>query len=122
MAGMTRDDVQAWLDRYVEAWRSDDPDTIAGLFTEDALYRYGPFRAPLVGGDAIAADWLQSPDPPGSWEAEYRPFAVEGNDAVAVGETRYTNGDRFANTFVLTFAEDGRCSSFTEWFVLDDRR
>ena len=32
---MTRDDVQRWLDRYVEAWRSYDPDAIGDLFAED---------------------------------------------------------------------------------------
>jgi SnoaL-like domain len=116
---VTRDDAQAWLDGYVEAWRSDDPAVIAALFSDDALYRYDPFRDPIVGGAAIAADWLQSSDAPGSWEAEYRPYAVDGNRAVAVGETRYTSGEHFANVFVLEFADDGRCSSFTEWFFLE---
>ena len=119
---MTRDEVQAWLDRYIEAWRSDDPILIESLFADEALYRYDPFREPLVGGPAIAADWLQSPDAPGSWDAEYRPYAVERDRAVAIGETRYTNGQRFANVFVLEFAPDGRCSSFTEVFFLEPVR
>ena len=44
----------------------------------------------------------------GSWEAEYRPFAVEGDRAVAVGETRYPGeGKRYGNTYLLEFAADG---------------
>jgi hypothetical protein len=36
---MTRDEVQDWLDRYVDAWRSYDADAIGELFSEDALGR-----------------------------------------------------------------------------------
>ena len=43
---MTRDDVPRWLDRYVEAWRSYDPDAIRALFSADAEYRYHPWDAP----------------------------------------------------------------------------
>ena len=47
-------------------------------------------------------------------------FAVDGIRAVAVGETRYLQeGRRYANTYLLEFAADGRCSSFTEWFFLE---
>jgi ketosteroid isomerase-like protein len=110
-------DVQRWLDRYVEAWRSYDAEAIAALFTDDAEYRYDPFAEPLVGGAAIAADWLRDRDAPGSWEAEYRPFAVTGDRAVATGETRYPlEGKRYANAYVLEFAPDGRCRSLTEWY------
>ena len=31
---------QEWLDRYIAAWESYDPDAIAGLFSEDVVYRY----------------------------------------------------------------------------------
>jgi ketosteroid isomerase-like protein len=116
---MTEHDVQRWLDAYVSAWSSYDPAEIAALFTDDASYRYDPFGEPLVGGAAIAADWQADRDAPGSWEAEYQPFAVEGHRAVAVGETRYTNGKRYANVYLLEFVADGRCRSFTEWFVLE---
>jgi hypothetical protein len=116
---VTTNDVQQWLDAYVSAWSSYDTAEIVALFTEDASYRYDPFGEPLVGGAAVAADWLSDQDTPGSWEAKYHPFAVEGHRAVAVGETQYTNGKRYANVYLLEFAADGRCRSFTEWFVLE---
>jgi len=31
-----------WLDDYVAAWRSYDPEAIGALFSEDAEYRYHP--------------------------------------------------------------------------------
>ena len=86
---MTADEVQRWLDAYVAAWASYDEAEITALFTDDCAYRYDPFADPLVGGAAIAADWLKDRDAPGSWEAEYRVFAVDGVRAVAVGETSY---------------------------------
>ena len=45
---MTRDDVQRWLDRYVDAWRTYDVAAIGGLFAADASYRYHPYDAEAV--------------------------------------------------------------------------
>jgi hypothetical protein len=119
---MTTDEVQRWLDAYVAAWSSYDAAEIAALFTEDAEYRYDVFRKPIVGSASIAANWLEHKDAPGSWEAEYRPFAVDGDRAVAVGETRYPQeGKRYSNLYQLEFAADGRCRSFTEWYLLEKK-
>jgi ketosteroid isomerase-like protein len=108
---------QAWLDRYIAAWRSGDRADIEGLFSADAEYFYGPYRDPVRGREAIAADWTADPDAPGSWDAEYRPLAVDGDVAVAVGESRYTNGRTYSNIFVCRFDGDGRCTEFREWFM-----
>jgi SnoaL-like domain len=114
---MTREQLQAWLDAYVASWRSYDQAAIARLFAGDAEYRYRPYGAPLRGPDAIVADWLEEPDEPGSWEASYAPLLVDGDRAVATGETRYASGETYSNLFVLEFDAEGRCRSFTEWFM-----
>ncbi len=116
MAEVTYDYVQAWLDSYLEAWRSNDRERIEKLFTADARYAYAPWGRPVTGAERIADDWLRDPDEPGTWEADYRPITVAGNVAVASGETRYADGGTFANVFVMRF-EDGRCAEFTEWFM-----
>ena len=114
---MTHADVQAWLDSYVAAWRSNDAKAIAALFTPEATYAYAPWREPLHGVDAIVADWRAEPDEPGDWSATYAPLVVEGDVAVATGETVYRNeGKTYSNMFVLKF-EDGRCAAFVEWFM-----
>jgi ketosteroid isomerase-like protein len=113
---LTSDHVQRWLDDYVAAWRTYDPDAIGRLFTEDATYRYHPADPPLVGRDAIVASWRENPDPPGSWEADYAPWSVSADKAVATGTTVYANDDRYFNVFLLTFSE-GRCCDFVEWFA-----
>jgi hypothetical protein len=117
---MTHDDVQAWLDAYVDAWRNYDPAAIAALFTEDATYAYHPWdegEEVVRGRDAIVADWLEEQDPPGSWEAQYRPLLVEGERAVTVGTTRYADGKHYWNLWVLRFDEDNRCAEYVEWFM-----
>jgi ketosteroid isomerase-like protein len=123
---MNRSDVQAWLDRYIQAWRANDASTIEALFTDDAEYRYRPYRdeETLRGAKAIAASWLENPDDLASWEASYEPFAVEGDRAVATGWSRYAANDTdpertYRNAYLLEFSSDGRCRSFTEFFMLE---
>ena len=113
----TKVQVQAWLDAYVAAWRSYDRDEIRALFADGASYAYHPYDEPLRGADAVADSWLEHPDLPGSWEAAYAPSLIAGDHAIATGETRYTDGEVFSNLWQVTFAPDGRCSHFVEWYV-----
>ncbi len=124
---MNHDDLQGWLDRYVAAWRANDAGPIEGLFTDDAVYLHHPYdvgsRA-LQGREAIVANWLDEPDDPDGWEASYEPYAIDGDRAVAIGWSRYlAKGDQpeetFHNVYLLRFAPDGRCSEFTEYYMLE---
>ena len=128
---MTHEELKGWLDRYVEAWRTYDRGQIGDLFSEDASYRYHPQDEPIVGREEIVKSWLgegdsedaSEPDEPDTWEAEYRPFAIEGDRAVAVGQSRYREQPGgplvriYENCYVMRFDADGRCSEFTEWYV-----
>jgi hypothetical protein len=115
---MTPEQVQAWLDRYIEAWHSYHPQQITNLFSEAAVYLYHPWDEPLRGSKAIVDSWLDDQDPPGSWEASYRPLMINGNRAIATGETVYSRGDIYWNIWELDFDEEGKCSRFVEWFML----
>jgi len=119
---MDRAQVQGWLDRYIRAWKSNDTEEIAALFTEDATYSYGPFREDVIGRDAIVTSWFEDPDAPGSWSAEYHPVVVEGDTAIANGRSRYLQPDgslrtEYDNIFLIRLDDDGRCFEFREWFV-----
>ena len=128
---MQRGDVDRWLAEYIEAWRTGESERIAALFSADAEYRYHPYDEPLRGRDAIVSSWLgeddpegaATPDQPGTWEADYRAVAVDGDVAVAVGSTTYRAEpggavDRvYDNCFVMRFDSDRRCREFTEWYV-----
>lgn len=117
--------VAEWLERYVAAWRSYDPVEIGALFADDAVYRFHPWdegEDTVAGREAIVANWLEAPDEPGSWTAAYAPWAVDGERAVAVGESRYhaTEGAPeavFHNVFLLRFDASGRCTEFTDVYM-----
>jgi hypothetical protein len=123
---MDRSSVHEWLDRYIEAWRANAREPIEALFTDDVVYRFAPFGEKHVrrGIDAVVSEWLDNPDPPGSWEASYEPYAVEDDRAVATGWSRYAATasepeKTYRNVFLLDFAADGRCSAFTELYMLE---
>jgi uncharacterized protein (TIGR02246 family) len=119
MAELSREDVQRWIDDYVEAWSSNDPVEIAALFTDDATYRDRPYGPPTEGRDAIVADWLARQDEPGTWQAAITPLAVDPDAAIGIasGSVQYQGGPSFSNLWVLQLGVDGRCSSFAEWWI-----
>jgi hypothetical protein len=116
-----RDDFARWLDAYVDAWRTYDPASIGALFSEYAEYRYHPWEEPVRGRDAIVAAWTGDRDEPGTWQAQYRPWAVDGDRGVALGTSRYDDADGerlYHNVFLCRFDVDGRCREYTEVFEL----
>lgn len=130
MSHVTHESVHAWLDAYEHAWQTYNPDEVAALFTEDAEYRWHPADDPEVGRDTIVLAWLNpggnasDRDAPGTYLGEYRPYAVDGNRAVAIGISTYWSDasrstvDRiYYNSWLLEFGEDGRCRSFTEYYM-----
>jgi ketosteroid isomerase-like protein len=123
---MDRTAVQRWLDAYVHAWQTYDPDEIRALFTEEATYFYNPFdEEPVRGREAIVAAWVdpESRDEPGTYSAHYEPVAVEGNVAVSHGRSLYYEPDGttlkrlYDNIFVLRFDDAGRCAEYREWYI-----
>jgi len=120
---LDRTTVTAWLDAYVQAWKTYDPRAIGDLFAEEAVYSYTPYSEPIHGQEAIVAAWLRDQDTPGAYDAHYEPISIEGNLAVANGRSRYTEEDgatprtEFDNIFVLRFDDDGRCIDYREWYV-----
>jgi ketosteroid isomerase-like protein len=128
---MTQEDVDRWLADYVEAWRTYDRDQIGALFTEDIAYRYHPYDEPIEGRDEVIKAWRAEGDHPeagtrddaGTFDAEYRAVAVDGDVAVATGTSSYKDSADgpvarvYDNCFVMRFDSEGCCREFTEWFM-----
>jgi ketosteroid isomerase-like protein len=128
---VTHDDVRRWLDAYLDAWNTYDRGAIEALFSDDVAYRYHPYDEPIVGRRAVVESWLgegdhegaSKPDEPGTYDGSYRPVAVEGDVAVAVGTSTYYERPGgpvekiYENCWVIRFDPDGRCREFTEWYM-----
>ena len=121
--------LDAWLERYKKAWASNDAETIAALFTEDATYMWHPWEGDdpdAIGREAIVAAWLDDPDDPGSWTLECEPLAVNDDLGVARCTTIYrATADEpettYYNIFLVRLTDDGRASEFTEYFMKEPR-
>jgi uncharacterized protein (TIGR02246 family) len=115
---VSEDAIDAWVERYVKAWNSNHAADIGALFTDDAQYRTEPYNPPWIGRDAIVAGWLARPDEPGDTTFEWRCAVVQDGLAVVQGTTRYrTEGLTFSNLWLVQLEPDGRCSSFTEYWM-----
>jgi hypothetical protein len=119
---MTRTELAAWLDRYVEAWKTYDRDQIAALFGEGVRYRYHPWDDPVTGRDAVVKDWLDERDDAGTYEGHYEPLSIDGDLAVATGTSIYRDASGktdavYHNCFVMRFDDVGRCVEYTEWYM-----
>jgi hypothetical protein len=119
--------VQRWLDAYTHAWVTYDPDEIGVLFSDDAEYRWHPWDEGddvARGRSEIVAAWLANRDRPGTYRGEYRPLLVQDDLAIAVGMSLYytdqaqeTLDRAYHNLWILRFTHEGRCQSFTEWYM-----
>jgi uncharacterized protein (TIGR02246 family) len=115
---MDRAGFEDWLRRYFDAWVSNDPQDVADLFTEDAIYWVGPFREPWVGRDQIVERWTS-----GAQEGVRSAFDVIATDSeTCVAHWNVTaeqaGGPRseWDGILVITFDVDGRCREHREWF------
>ena len=125
------DHVNRWLDAYVATWKSYEPDAIGALCAAEVEYRYHPGDEPVRGRESVVKAWREEEefagasgrDEPGIYDASYRAVAVDGDTAVAVGTSTYTEGpggpvaEVYDNCFVIRFDDEGLCREFTEWFV-----
>ncbi|HEV3474513.1 MAG TPA: nuclear transport factor 2 family protein [Actinomycetota bacterium] len=118
---LTRAVVEAWLERYVRAWDSNDPADITALFTDDARYFTAPHRDPWVGPDTIAAKWIRRKDEPGTWTFRSEILGVDGDLAFVRGWTTYMNDPDYSNLWVIRLDGNGKCSEFTEWWMEVDK-
>ena len=116
--------VSAWLQAYVRAWKTYDPEAIGNLFSENAIYLYSPFHKPVRGRAAIVASWLEHRDTSRTYDAHYDPVMIDGKRAMSRGSSFYFEADSvtvksvWSNIFLLSFDDDGHCSEYCEWYVM----
>ena len=115
-------DVERWLAAYGAAWESHDGAAAAALFTADGVYCWGPFEAPLIGGDAIRARWDAVTAEQGRVRFAADPLGRDGARAfvrwtVSIEPAAGGAPVELEGIFVLDFADDGRCARLQEWWM-----
>ena len=113
----TAEDARAWIQGYLRAWESNDPDDIRVLFTEDAEYRTNPWTDPFRGHDAIVDAWIERRDEPGTFTFEGDVVGVDGDLVFYEAVTRYASSTDYSNLWVIRLTDDGRARQFTEWWM-----
>jgi ketosteroid isomerase-like protein len=111
-----------WLEAYGAAWRTFDGDGWVALFTDDAEYHEDPFKAPLVGHNALRAYLLDASASQRGVEFTVERHWVSGATVLAAWHATYVRrgGDdlvRVAGFLTAEVAADGRASRFREWTI-----
>lgn len=112
------DRTQAWMQGYIHAWTSNQPDDIRALFTSAGEYRTAPFAEPWRGAESIVDGWVGRGDQPDDWTFRYEILLETTRLAIVRGWTKYKDPPReYSNIFLIEFGDAGRASSFTEWWM-----
>jgi hypothetical protein len=111
---ITTETVTSWVDRYLTAWKTNDPDDIAGLFTEDGEYHEGPYETDWIGREQIVTGWRSRWDwQQGGWSFDWQLVSIDGATAVITGVGRYPKLGNFDNHWTVTFRTPEECENFT---------
>ena len=117
--GAQPDALARWLEAYKTAWVQLDPQAAAALFTEDAVYAWGPFEEPLRGREAIRARWAEVTAAQSDVRFGFEPLGVLEAGGVARWWCSF-NVDTLRidlnGIFLVALTSDGLCSDFREWW------
>jgi hypothetical protein len=116
---MSDPDYEAWVERYISAWRSNDPDEIGALFSDDAAYLPTSYSEPWQGRDKIVAEWLARKDEVGDWTFEYDVIGAIDGIGFVRGVTVYPkDAEEYHNLWEVSLDKSGSCTRFVEWWML----
>lgn len=113
-----------WIAAYGAAWEQADADAAAALFTEGAVYRSSPFRAPALGHDGIRRYWQEATSTQSGVRVRFgEPILAGSRVAVEWWTTMRSEGSdvTLPGCLVLRFAPDGRCEELREYWHLEER-
>jgi SnoaL-like protein len=114
-----------WLDDYGRAWEQRDADAAAELFTEDAVYQWGPFGRKLRGRPVIREAWAEALDDQRNITFGYEVLSASDRGGIVrwwVGADLPDRGvhSRNEGIFRILFDESGLCERFEEWYNSDE--
>ena len=121
---MDRRALAEWIELYERAWRTPGTELVAELFAPDATYSTAPFTDPHRGLAAIEQLWeAERAGPDERFTLAAQILAVEGDTGVAQVEIVYEDASRheglhYLDLWIVRLDDEGRCTSFEEWYWL----
>jgi hypothetical protein len=120
---MTLEQLRAWLERYFKAWISNDPDEVSALFSDGAIYYYGPFKEPARGRKSIVENWVSNPEGQQDVNASFEALAVNGDQGIAHWNVRSrihsseNKKSEMDGILLLRFNPRMECTEHREWYT-----
>ena len=116
LAGLTE-----WLDAYGKAWEDRDARAASDLFTEDAVYQWGPFGQRLRGRVMIREAWAEAVEQQARIDFGYEVLAATARGGIARWWCSFDRADesvhrKLEGIFRLAFEDSGLCTSLEEWW------
>jgi ketosteroid isomerase-like protein len=116
LAGLTE-----WLDAYGRAWEERDAQAASDLFTEDAVYQWGPFGRKLRGRIMIREAWAEAVERQEKIAFGYEVMSASADGGIvrwwcAADLPAERVRSKTEGIFRLAFDETGMCTSLEEWF------
>lgn len=110
-----------WLDAYGRAWEARDPQAACDLFTEDAVYQWGPFGRKLRGRVMIREAWAEALEDQDNVRFGYEVLSASNRGGVVrwwceLDQPADGVHTKLEGIFRLAFEESGLCRSLEEWF------
>lgn len=126
MSAVTREGIDAWLFRYGAAWEARDGEAAAQLFSDDALYCWGPHEPPLQGRNAIGKRWSQATNDQRDVRFRHEVLGIDSDRVFARWWStfvRISTGRRVEldGVFVLDFSDGDCCHRLQEWWLARER-
>jgi ketosteroid isomerase-like protein len=120
LAGLTE-----WLDAYGKAWEDRDAQAASDLFTEDAVYKWGPFGRKLRGRVMIREAWAEALEDQENVEFGYEVLTATGRGGIVrwwcAADIRSRQvREKAEGIFRLAFEDSGLCTSLEEWWNATD--
>ena len=109
-----------WLDAYGKAWEARDADAAGVLFTDDALYQWGPFGRKLRGRPTIREAIADAVEQQENVKFGYEVLSASARGGLVRWWCSFdlpARGMRESNEgiFRIRFDDEGLCRSLEEW-------
>lgn len=107
-----------WLDAFGAAWEARDAQASCDLFTEDAVFQWGPFDQRLRGRVMIREWWAELFEQQEKVEFGYEVLAARQRGGIVRWWT-IAEKTKLEGIYKLAFEESGLCSDLHGWWNSD---